>query len=305
MVDVGIVVEGQDGLTWPRWKRIATLVDDLGFNSLFRSDHFVNPDGPYKETLDLWISLGWLAEHTDSLRFGPLVTPMSFRHPVHTARMAKDVDNLSGGRLDLGVGAGWQVREHEMFGFDLLDIPDRFDRFQEGVSVVDLLLQNREVVSFEGDYYQLEDATLGPPTNSRNNVPLIIGGNGENRTLPIAAEYASEWNGVHITPSEFGRLTELLDQYLAEKSRSVDDVQRSITTRVLFGRDDTEVEQLLNSRNKDELRAEGWIIGTAPEVAEQIEAYESAGADRILLQWLELEHEDRLKEFADVVSKLD
>jgi len=305
MVNVGIVVEGQDGLTWPRWKRIATLVDDLAFTSLFRSDHFVNPDGPYKETLDLWISLGWLAEHTDTLRFGPLVTPMSFRHPVHTARMAKDVDNLSDGRLDLGVGAGWQVREHEMFGFDLLDVPDRFDRFEEGVSVVNLLLQNRETVSFDGDYYQLEDATLGPPTNSGNNVPLIIGGNGENRTLPIAAENASEWNGVHITPSEFKRLTELLNQYLSERSRSVDDVQRSVTTRVLFGRDDTEVEQLLNGRNKEELRSEGWIIGTAPEVAEQIEAYESAGADRVLLQWLELEHEDRFKAFADVVSKLD
>jgi len=305
MVDVGVVIEGQDGLTWSRWKQIATLVEDLGFTSLFRSDHFVNPDGPYKETLELWLSLGWLADHTDTLRFGPLVTPMSFRHPVHTARMAKDVDNLSGGRLDLGVGAGWQVREHEMFGFELLDIPGRFDRFEEGVTVIDLLLRNREPVSFEGNYYQLEDATLGPPTSGENSVPLIIGGNGKNRTLPIAAEYAAEWNNVHITPSEFEELTESLDQYLHEKSRSVNDVRRSVMTRVLFGRDDTEVEQLLNGRDKDELRAEGWIIGTAPEVAEQIEAYESAGADRILLQWLELDHEDRLKEFADVVSKLD
>lgn len=302
MVDIGIVIEGQDGLTWSQWKRVAVHVEELGFESLFRSDHFVNPDGPHKESLELWISLGWLAENTENLTFGPLVTPMSFRHPVHTARVAKDVNNLSNGRLELGIGAGWQRREHEMFGFDLLDIPSRFDRFEEGVTVIDLLLRNREPVSFKGEYYQLEEARLGPSTNQPNNVPLIIGGNGESRTLPIAAEYASEWNGVIITPTEFEELNELLNRYLAEETRSLDDVRRSVMTRVLFGRDETELEQLLDGRDKDELRADGWIVGTATEVSEQIAAYAEAGADRVLLQWLELDHLDRLNAFADAID---
>lgn len=305
MVDVGLVIEGQDGLTWPRWERIAKHAERLGFDSLSRSDHFVNPDGSYKESLDLWISLTWLAENTENLTFGPLVTPVSFRHPVHTARMAKDLYNLSGGRLNLGVGAGWQVREHEMFGFDLLDVPSRFDRFEEGVTVIDLLLQNREPVSFEGEYYQLEDATFGPPTNTGTDVPVIIGGNGETRTLPLAAEYASEWNGVHIRPQTFAELNDTLDRCLREESRPLDDIRRSVMTRVLFGRDEAEVEQLLGDRDKAELRAEGWIIGTSAEVTEQIAAYEEAGADRVLLQWLELEHIDRLEAFADALTVLD
>jgi alkanesulfonate monooxygenase SsuD/methylene tetrahydromethanopterin reductase-like flavin-dependent oxidoreductase (luciferase family) len=118
------MIEGQHGLNWPRWQRVARAVEELGFVGLYRSDHFIDPTPPLLDSLELWVSLTWLAGHTQRIEFGPLVTPVSFRHPVLTARMAKDVDNLSGGRLTLGVGAGWMEREHERFGFDLLDIDD-------------------------------------------------------------------------------------------------------------------------------------------------------------------------------------
>jgi alkanesulfonate monooxygenase SsuD/methylene tetrahydromethanopterin reductase-like flavin-dependent oxidoreductase (luciferase family) len=141
-MDIAIMIEGQNGLNWPRWKRIVQAVEDLGFAGLYRSDHFTNSSPPDIDSLELWVSLAWLADNTRRIEFGPLVTPFSFRHPVHTARMASAVDDLSGGRLTLGLGAGWQAREHEKFGFQLLDIDGRFQRMQEGLEVVTRLLRS-------------------------------------------------------------------------------------------------------------------------------------------------------------------
>ena len=110
-MDIAIMLEGQNGLTWPRWQKIAEAVEDLGFAGLYRSDHFTNANPPDMESLELWTSLTWLASHTKRIEFGQLVSPVSVRNPVLTARMASAVDDLSGGRMTLGMGAGWQVRE--------------------------------------------------------------------------------------------------------------------------------------------------------------------------------------------------
>ena len=109
-MEIAIMLEGQHGLTWPRWQRIARAVKDMGFVGLYRSDHFTDATPPDIESLELWTSFTWLASHTSRIEFGPMVSPVSFRHPVFTARIAKDIDNLSGGRLTLGVGAGWRKR---------------------------------------------------------------------------------------------------------------------------------------------------------------------------------------------------
>ena len=111
MLEIALMIEGQMGLTWPRWQRIVQAAEDLGFAGLYRSDHFTNGNPPDQASLELWVSLTWLADHTRRIEFGPLATPVSFRHPVMTARMAMAVDDLSGGRLRLGLGAGWQERE--------------------------------------------------------------------------------------------------------------------------------------------------------------------------------------------------
>ena len=148
-MDVAIMIEGQMGLNWPRWQRIARAVETLGFAGLYRSDHITNQEPPYQDSLELWVSLTWLADHTQHIAFGPLVSPVSLRHPVTTARMAGAVDDLSGGRLHLGLGAGWQEREHAGYGFDLLDVPRRLARFQEGVEVIARLLHSDTPVSFE------------------------------------------------------------------------------------------------------------------------------------------------------------
>jgi alkanesulfonate monooxygenase SsuD/methylene tetrahydromethanopterin reductase-like flavin-dependent oxidoreductase (luciferase family) len=193
MLEIAIMLEGQNGLTWTRWQQIARLVEDLGFVGLYRSDHFTNGNAPDLESLELWTSLTWLACNTSRIEFGPLVTPFSFRHPAHTARMASAVDDLSNGRLTLGLGAGWQDREHQLFGFDLLDTKPRFDRFDEGMEVVTRLLQSNEPVSFDGKYYQLRGATLLPRPQRNGGPKILVGGSGK-RTLGNVVKYASEWN---------------------------------------------------------------------------------------------------------------
>ncbi len=122
MIDVALMIEGQDGLDWPRWKRLAEAADTLGFAGLYRSDHFTNPEGPYKNALEMWISFSYLAVETKRIEFGPMVSPVSFRNPVVSAWSAAAVDDLSGGRFHMGLGAGWQEREHRNFGFDLLEL---------------------------------------------------------------------------------------------------------------------------------------------------------------------------------------
>src|SRR5258708_37351476 len=130
-MDLAIMVEGQDGLTWSRWERMAKAVEGLRFAGLYRSDHFTNASPPDTDSLELWTSLAWLASHTTRIEFGPLCTPTSFRHPTLTARMAAAVDDLSGGRLTPGLGAGWQEREHTAFGLDLLSLRAPFVRVEE------------------------------------------------------------------------------------------------------------------------------------------------------------------------------
>ena len=213
MLELAIMLEGQAGLNWPRWQRMALAVEDLGFAGLYRSDHFtISP--PDEDSLDLWVSLTWLASHTQRIEFGPLVSPVSFRDPVLTARMGLQVDDLSGGRLTLGVGAGWNVREHAMFGYDLLDVPDRLDRFEEGLEVITRLLNSDTPVSFSGKYYRLQDAILLPRPERPGGPPILIGGNGMQRTLPLVARYAREWNGVFITAGEYAQRNTRLDELL-------------------------------------------------------------------------------------------
>lgn len=299
--DIAVMIEGQDGLNWERWCRLALAVEDLGFDGLFRSDHFTNPDGPYEDSLELWTSLTWLADNTDRIQFGPLVTPVSFRHPAFTARMGKDVDDLANGRLVLGVGAGWQEREHETFGFDLLPLDERFDRFEEGVAVVDRLLRSDNPVTFEGDYYELNDALLLPRPERTGGPQLLVGGNGMERTLPLAVEHAEEWNGVFLSPDDFGTRIDRLDRLCEVAGRDPAELQRSLMTQVVFGRDEDELERVLDGRDPDDLRDQGLIVGTGVEVTTQLARLEEVGADRVMLQWLAMDDLDRLSALADAV----
>jgi F420-dependent oxidoreductase-like protein len=301
VLEVAVMIEGQNGIDWAHWKRIVATVEDSGYAGLFRSDHFTNPTGPVLDALELWSSLTWLAENTSRIEFGPLVSPVSFRHPVITAWQASAIDNLAGGRLRLGVGAGWQEREHEAYGFDLLDIDRRFARFEEGLEVITRLLGDEEPVSFDGEFYRLRDAVLLPRSPRPGGPPIVIGGNGPRRTLPLAARYADEWNAVFLTADKFVELNARLDELLQEAGRPPDQVRRTLMTRAVFGRTTAEVERKLEDETADELRSRGMIVGTGPEVAEQLGLLGEAGVQRVMLQWLETDDIDGLEAMAQSV----
>lgn len=297
------MIEGQNGLTWPRWQRIVRAAEALGFVGLFRSDHFTNAAPPDKESLELWISLAWLAANTTRIAFGPLCTPCSFRHPAFTARIAAQVDNLSGGRMVLGLGAGWQEREHANYGFDLLPLTERFVRFEESLEVITRLLQEEGAVSFAGRYYRLQEAVVLPPPGRRGGPPVLVGGNGLRRTLPLAARYAAEWNATFQTASSFAALNRRLDDLLAAVGRASPAVRRSMMTGLVFGRTTAEVDRkaAARSRTRDELRGRGVIVGTPGAVKEQLAELAAAGLQCIMLQWLDLDDLDGLEFLARTV----
>lgn len=303
MLEIAIMIEGQNGLTWARWQKIARLVEDLGFVGLYRSDHFTNSNPPDLEALEMWTSLTWLASHTSRIEFGPLVTPFSFRHPAFTARMALAVDDLSGGRLTLGLGAGWQEREHHLFGFDLLDIHPRFDRFDEGMEAVTRLLQSDEPVTFDGRYYQLRGATLLPRPERKGGPRILVGGNGGKRTMANVVRYAAEWNCVALHPKEFVRLNTILDKMLAEAGRQLDSVRRSMMTECFFAREDAVLKKKLSARKRtlEELHQRGAIAGSGSQVKEQLRELERVGLQRIMLQWLDLDDLAGLEALAKAV----
>jgi F420-dependent oxidoreductase-like protein len=306
MIEVAIMIEGQNGLNWKHWQRIASVVEACGYAGLYRSDHYTNANPPDKDSLECWVALTWLASHTKRIEFGPLVSPVSFRHPSHTARMAAAIDDLSGGRLTLGVGAGWQEREHTNYGWNLLPKKERFDRFAEGLQIISALLKSEKPVNFNGTYFNIREGIVLPRPNRPGGPPILVGGNGVKRTLPLAAKYAQEWNANFISLPEFSRLNAQLDEYLKMSGRMPGDVRRSLMTSCIFGTDPIDVERKVNQRTKGQrsvadMRQRGAIVGTAEEIVGQCQALAEAGAQRVMLQWLDLEDIAGLERLADSV----
>ena len=285
--DVALMIEGQMGVNWPRWKRLGEVAERAGFAGLYRSDHFVEPTGPFDDALELWSSLLWLAAETRRIEFGPMVSPVSFRDPVVTAWTASAVDDLSGGRLQLGIGAGWNEREHEVFGYGLLDPDARFRRLAEALEVVTRLLKGHGPQQFDGEFYHLRNAEMRPRPARPGGPPIVVGGNGPRRTLPLAARWADEWNGVYLTPDGFADRCRRLDDLLREQGRAPASLRRTLMTRVVLGRDDAELERKLQGESAAALAADGVLVGGPGEIAAGLRALREAGAQRVMLQWLD------------------
>jgi F420-dependent oxidoreductase-like protein len=281
------MIEGQDGLTWARWQRLARAAEELGYAGLYRSDHFTNPTGPLKDSLDLWASFTWLATHTSRIEFGPMVSPVSFRHPVIAAWSAVAIDDLSGGRFQFGLGAGWQEREHSNYGFPLLDLAGRFQRFEEALEVVTRLLKSEEPFAYEGAHYQLNEALLLPrPTARKQGPPVVIGGNGPLRTLPLAATYADEWNGVYITAEGFAERSARLDALCAERGRDPRTLRRTVMTRIVLAPTEAQAIATFNG-DHEAARARGVLIGDPAQVKAGLDGLAAAGCQRVMAQWMD------------------
>src|SRR2546421_710671 len=232
---LGLMIEGQEGLTWDRWFRIAERVETLGLEGLWRSDHFFSLMGhPERPALECWSSLTALAQRTRRIPFGPLVSPMTFRHPSLLARMAAAVDTLSGGRLVLGLGAGWNDQEHRAFGLPFPPLRERMDRLEEGLEVITRLLRD-EPAQFAGRYYQLEGPNPRPKPVQRPRIPVLIGTTSERRMLRIVARYADEWDvpGT-ITPAAYRAKRERLAAYCRDINRDPREIRHCVSTAFLI-----------------------------------------------------------------------
>jgi alkanesulfonate monooxygenase SsuD/methylene tetrahydromethanopterin reductase-like flavin-dependent oxidoreductase (luciferase family) len=205
-----LMIEGQEGVTWDEWVAIARTAEACGYETLFRSDHYLSVmgDGPL-EALDAWATLAGLATLTSELRLGTLVSPATFRHPAVLAKNAVTVDQISGGRVELGIGAGWNEAEHAAYGFELPAMRERFDRYAEQVEIVSGLLSEGEF-SFAGDYYGLAgvDSQPGPV---RGRLPIILGGKAGPRATALATRFADEYNVVSMSPDECREVRARLD----------------------------------------------------------------------------------------------
>jgi alkanesulfonate monooxygenase SsuD/methylene tetrahydromethanopterin reductase-like flavin-dependent oxidoreductase (luciferase family) len=231
---------------------------------------------------------------------------MSFRDPTMTSRMASALDDLSDGRFILGLGAGWQEREHTNYGWDLLDVPARFKRLEEGIQVIIKLLSSDKPCSFSGSFFQLNEAVLLPRPQREGGPPILIGGNGPKRTLPLVARYAEEWNSLFLTPSQFAERNKQLDDLIISAGRKVEDVRRSMMIGCIHGANQSDVKEKVFNRSKgartaDDYRDLGLVVGTGDEIVDQLHQYEAAGLEKAMLQWLDLDDLKGLESMAEKV----
>ena len=315
MVRLSVLVEGAHGLTWARWKEFVATTERLGFAGLYGSDHFtLAGDPPDKDSLELIVSLAYAADCSERLRLGQLVSPVSFRDPVMLTRQMLALDDLSGGRMVFGIGAGWNVREHAMFGYDLGAVKTRMDRFAEALEVITRLMRSDEPVSYAGTYYRLEAATLLPRPERPGGPPLLIGGGGPKRTLPLVARYADIWNAVMITPEALREKLTLLDSLIEKAGRQPRDVARTLMTPVYCGHSTAELAHQASGRRAspalaalsdaalvEQQRGRGAIVGTPAEVIKRIRIYEGLGIEEIMVQWFAQDDLDGLQIIADGV----
>jgi F420-dependent oxidoreductase-like protein len=297
-MELGVMIEGQEGLTWDGWRQIMACVEALGFESLWRSDHFMSLIDRNRQALETWVALTLTAAETTRLRFGPLVCPITFRHPSLLARMAADVDTLSGGRLVLGMGAGWNDQEHRAFGLPFPPMKERMDRLEEGLEVIRRLLGN-EPAQFTGRYYQLEHANPRPRPVQRPRIPILIGTTSTGRMLRIVARYADEWDvpGT-ITPAAYRAKSQRLAAYCRDINRDPREIRHCVSTAFLIGRNERELRRRIEAMQqlmphlagldaagvRSALQKEEWLIGTPEEIIAALQALADEGVERVMLQ---------------------
>jgi F420-dependent oxidoreductase-like protein len=292
------MIEGQEGVTWRQWLAIAEACERHGINSLFRSDHYMNLDGQHPErgSLDAWGTLCGLAAVTTKLRLGTMVSPASFRHPSVLAKLVVTADHISGGRIDLGLGAGWHEREHAAYGFPFADTGARIDVLEEQLQIVHGTW-GEEPFSFSGQHYQLQALEAQPKPIQRPHPPLIMGGSAGPRGARLAARYADEYNTTFPSLDDVRERRARIDQACAAAGR--DPIPFSIMTGLVAGRDDSELRERVG-RLAEKIGADpeallndppsGWIVGTVDRVLEHLRALSEAGVARVMCQ--QLVHED-------------
>ena len=300
-----IFTEPQQGATYDDLVAVATTAESLGFDAFFRSDHYLTMGGDgLPGPSDAWITLAGIARETSRIRLGTLVTAATFRYPGPLAIAVAGVDQMSGGRVELGLGAAWYDGEHTAYGIPFPSLGDRFERLEEQLAVITGLwgTDEGETFSYDGRHYQLADSPGLPKPVQRPGPPVIVGGGGKKRTPRLAAAYASEFNlpfsSLEDTAAQFDRVREAC----RTGGRDPGSMILSAAQVVCCGRDENEIARRAASigRKADELRANG-LCGTPSEVVDRLSTFAAAGASRIYLQVLDLADLDHLALIAEAV----
>jgi F420-dependent oxidoreductase-like protein len=278
---------------WSETLEVATYAAETGWDGVYFPDHFM-PNGPdvSQPVLECWTVLAALAVAVPRVRLGALVTGNTYRHPAVLANMAAAVDQISEGRLVLGLGAGWQENEHAAYGIELPPVPERLARFEEACHVVRSLL-SEERVNFQGRFYQLTDAPCEPKGFEGRQIPLLVGGSGEKVTLRIAAQYADEWNAWG-TPDVLRHLGDVLDRHCQALERDPDSIAHSAQALVFLSKD----EEWLKSKRQPNM--DRVLVGTPAELAEEMGRYVDAGVDEFIVPDFNLGHGTRRRDTLDL-----
>ena len=288
---LALLIEGQEGVRWEDWLALAEKCEASGLEALFRSDHYLSDHEEQRHTLNAWATIAGLAARTTRLELGTLVSPATFRHPAVLARLAAAADEIAGGRVTLGLGAGWMSREHTAYGIPFFDQAGRLERFGEQLEIVHRLLRE-ERVTFDGKHYRLRDA----PGLRRERLPIVVGGSATPGTAVPAARFANEYNTFSATVADAQERKRALDKACERVDRDPSTLRYSVMASCVIGLDETAVRESARRIGErfggrsvaqvfEELRDRG-PVGTVEQAAEWLRAVGETGCERVILKHL-------------------
>jgi F420-dependent oxidoreductase-like protein len=293
-VRLALMIEGQEGVTWDDWVALADACESNGVEALFRSDHYVSGFDESRPVLDAWATISGLAVRTTELELGTLVSPVTFRHPAVLARSAATADEISGGRVTLGIGAGWMEREHLAYGFDFGTAADRVARLAEQVEIAHRLL-HEDRVAFNGEHYSLEDA----PGLRRPDLRILVGGSAKRGTMRPAVRFADEYNTFFATVEEVRERKARLDEACEQAGRDPNTLRYSLMAPCVVAEDEASLREAArrvgerfgrSAEDVLERYGERGPVGTVDQVVERLKEIEGIGYERVMLQ--HLAHDD-------------
>ena len=304
------MIEGQEDVAWEDWLALARACEEHGVETLFRSDHYLSVEGKGERgSLDAWATIAALAAVTSTVRLGTLVSPATFRHPSELAKVVATADCASGGRVELGMGTGWNEAEHEAYGFPFPPLGERMAVLEEQLQIVAAHWADRPF-AFEGRHYALKDLDARPKPVQRPRPPIIVGGQGGPRSLALAAHHADEYNTIYRTPAKCAEMRRDLDEACRRAGR--DPIPLSLMTGWLAGEDRAEL--LDRAGRLAEWRGEpggaeeflrklpdSWLAGTLDDVTPRLRELADAGVERVMLQHLLHGDLDAVREIGQVV----
>ena len=292
-----LMIEGQEDVTWDQWVAIARACEDAGLDGLFRSDHYSSVMGiEGRGSLDAWATLAALAPITERIRLGTLVSPATFRHPSVVAKMVVTADHASGGRAELGLGAGWLEAEHRAYGFPMPPTRDRMDMLEEQLEIVHRSW-GPETLDFRGRHYQITDLDARPKGVQQPHPHLLVGGRAGPRSAAMSARWADEYNTVFASPELCRQRRAAVALAWEKEGRSPDSLVFSLMTRGIVAESETELQRraaAVMDRTGDsgdsgawlEEHDAEWVAGTVDRFAAKLRQFEVAGVERIMLQHL-------------------